>query len=34
MQATWRAKQLDTVEHVPTEGADEPFTRFDKKTRT
>jgi guanine deaminase len=34
MQATWRAKQLDTVEHVPIEGADEPFARFDEGTRT
>jgi guanine deaminase len=34
MQATWRAKRLDPVEHVPTEGADEPFVRFDERART
>jgi guanine deaminase len=34
MQATWRAKQLDPVEHVPVEGEDEPFARFDARTGT
>jgi guanine deaminase len=34
MQSTWRAKRLDPVEHVPTEGADEPFVRFDERART
>jgi guanine deaminase len=33
MQSTWRAKRLDPVEHVPTEGADEPFVRFDERAR-
>jgi tRNA(Arg) A34 adenosine deaminase TadA len=32
MQSTWRAKQLDPVEHVAIEGADEPFARFDERT--
>jgi hypothetical protein len=34
MQSTWRAKRLDPVEHVPIEGADEPFVRFDARART
>jgi guanine deaminase len=33
MQATWRARQLDPVEHVPIEGAEQPFARFDERTR-
>jgi guanine deaminase len=33
MQTTWRAKLLDPVEHVAIEGADEPFARFDERTR-
>jgi guanine deaminase len=32
MQSTWRANQLDPVEHVAIEGADEPFARFDERT--
>jgi guanine deaminase len=34
MQSTWRAKRLDPVEHVPTEGADEPFVRFGERAGT
>jgi guanine deaminase len=33
MQSTWRAKRLDPVEHVAIEGADEPFVRFDERSR-
>ena len=33
MQATWRARQLDPVEHVPIESAEQPFARFDERTR-
>jgi guanine deaminase len=33
MQATWRARQADPVEQVPVEDAEEPFARFDERTR-
>lgn len=34
MQSTWRANALDPVEHIPTDGADEPFVRFDERGET
>jgi guanine deaminase len=33
IQSTWRAKPRDAVEHVPIEGVDEPFVRFDERAR-
>jgi tRNA(Arg) A34 adenosine deaminase TadA len=33
MQSTWRARELDPVVQIAIEGADEPFARFDERTR-